>query len=131
MTTQAALNFAPPLTTQFPRLRDVVCATVYASRAGLKGVAADLDVSPSELSRMLNRDQDDPRKLDVDDLVRIVASTGDSRPVEWLAEKFTRDPAQVRADATAMLASLLPMVGSLIEQAGGADPIAPRRGKRP
>lgn len=127
---QQRLDFTPPLTAQFPRLRDVLVAVVYGSRAGLHGVAADLDVSPSELSRMLNRDQDDPRKLDVDDFVRIVESTGDQRPLQWLAEKFTRDPERVRADATAQLAAMLPMIGALIEQAGGVDPIVARKARR-
>lgn len=127
---QSALNFAPALTAQFPRLRDLLCAVVYSSRAGLNGVAGDLDVSPSELSRMLNREQGDPRKLDVEDFVRIVASTGDPRPVQWLQEKFTRDPAKVQADATAQLAAMIPMIGALIEQAGGTDPIQPRKARR-
>ena len=115
MSAQAALNFTPPLTAQFPRLRDLLCAVVYGSRGGLHAVAADLDVSPSELSRMLNRDQDDPRKLDVEDFVRIIASTGDPRPLQWLQEKFERDPERVRADATAQLAAMIPMIGALIE----------------
>lgn len=129
MNQQASLNFAPSLTTQFPHLRDVVCAAVYSSRTGLKGIAADLDVSPSELSRMLNREQGDPRKLDCDDLVGIIAATGDVRPVQWLVEKFTRDPERVRADAAAQLAALLPMLGALVEQASAADTL-PRRAKR-
>lgn len=124
---QSALNFAPPLTAQFPRLRDLLCAVVYSSRAGLHGVAADLDVSPSELSRMLNREQDDPRKLDVEDFVRIIASTNDPRPVQWLTEKFTRDPDKVRTDAALQLAAMIPMIGALIEQAGGTDPVQPRK----
>ncbi len=125
--TQAALNFAPPLTAQFPRLRDLLCAVVYGSRGGLNAVAGDLDVSPSELSRMLNRAQDDPRKLDVDDFVRILESTGDPRPLRWLEEKFTRDPERVRADAAQQLAAMIPMIGALIQQAGGVDPVQPRK----
>lgn len=128
--TQSVLDFRPPLTAQFPRLRDVLVSVVYDSRAGLNGVAADLDVSPSELSRMLNRDHDDPRKLDVDDFVRIVESTSDLRPLQWLAEKFTREPEAVRAAATAQLAAMLPMIGALIQQAGGVDPVVPRKSKR-
>lgn len=127
---QSPLNFAPALTVQFPRLRDLLVAVVYASRSGLHGVAADLDVSPSELSRMLNRDQGDPRKLDVDDFVAILASTGDPRPLQWLAEKFTRTPEDLRTQAAQQLAALLPMVGALIEQAGGVDPIQPRKARR-
>lgn len=115
---QSAFDFTPGLTTQFPRLRDVVCAIVYSSRGGLKGAAADLDVSPSELSRMLNREQDDPRKLDVDDLVRVIESTGDNRPVQWLIEKFLHNAEERRVTAAAQLAQILPAVVELARQAG-------------
>lgn len=115
---QTSFDFTPGLTVQHPRLRDIVAAVVYSSRAGLKGVAADLDVSPSELSRMLNRDQDDPRKLDVEDFVAILASTGDTRPVQWLVEKFLHSPEQQRAAAATQLAQLMPALLELAQQAG-------------
>jgi hypothetical protein len=124
---QHSFDFTPGLTTQFPRLRDVFAAVVYGSRAGLKGVAADIDVSPSELSRMLNREQDDPRKLDVEDAVGILASTGDTRPVQWLIEKFLHNPDQQRAMAAAQIAQLLPALQQLAQQAGIATPAKPRR----
>src|SRR3954471_5240760 len=114
---QTSFDFTPGLTTQFPRLRDVLCAVVYGSRSGLKGVAADLDVSPSELSRMLNREQGDPRKLDIDDAVAIVTSTGDTRPVQWLIERFLHNPEERRATAAAQLAQILPAVVELARQA--------------
>jgi len=117
---QASFDFTPGLTVQFPRLRDVLCAAVYGSRSGLKGAAADLDVSPSELSRMLNREQDDPRKLDVEDMVALIASTGDTRPVQWLIERFLRDPAQQRAMAAAQIAQVLPALIELAREAGVA-----------
>jgi hypothetical protein len=119
---QHSFDFTPGLTTQFPRLRDVLCAAVYGSRAGLKGVAADLDVSPSELSRMLNREQDDPRKLDIEDAVAVIASTGDTRPVQWLIEKFLHNPEQQKAMAAAQIAQLLPALQQLAIQAGIATP---------
>lgn len=119
---QHSFDFTPGLTVQFPRLRDVMCAVVYGSRGGLKCVAADLDVSPSELSRMLNRDQDDPRNLDIDKAVDIIASTGDTRPVQWLIERFLHNPEQRRATAAAQLAQILPAVIELANQAGVVTP---------
>ena len=119
---QHAFDFTPGLTAQFLRLRDVCAASVYGCRGGLKAVAADLDVSPSELSRMLNREQDDPRKLDVEDLVALVRSTGDTRPVQWLIETFLCDPEQQRAMALAQLAQVVPAVMELAKQAGVAVP---------
>lgn len=126
---QTAFDFEPGLTARFPKIRDLLTAVVYGSRARLQGVAADLDLSPSELSRMLSRETEDPRKLDVDDFVRIVESTGDHRPVQWLIEKFLRDPDQRRAEAAEQLVRLLPMLAELATQAGIAD-AAPRKGRR-
>jgi hypothetical protein len=100
----------------------VVAACVYGCRSGLKGVAADIDVSPSELSRMLNREQDDPRKLDVEDFVGIVQSTGDTRPVQWLIERFLHNPEQQKAMAAAQLAQILPAIIELAHQAGVTTP---------
>lgn len=115
---QHSFDFTPGLTVQFPRLRDVLCAAVYGSRGGLKGVAADLDCSPSELSRMLNRDQDDPRALDVEKMVGIIESTDDNRPVQWLIERFLSNPEARRATAAAQLAQLMPALLELAAQAG-------------
>jgi hypothetical protein len=115
---QESLDLSLSLTARYPKMRDLLTAIVYGSRAGLHGVAADLDHSPSELSRMLNRDQDDPRKLDVEDLVGIIASTGDVRPIRWLHEKFMRDPAAKQAEAVAQLARMMPALAELLEQSG-------------
>lgn len=117
MTAQVAFDFTPGLTVQFPRFRSVVAATVYGYRGSLEGVAAALDHSPSELVRMLNRGQADERKLDVDDLVAILTVTGDTRPIQWLIEKFLQDPEQQRAMAAAQLARLLPEIAELVKQA--------------
>lgn len=119
---QTSFDFTPGLTVQFGTLREVCAAAVYGSRGNLKAVAADLDVSPSLLSRMLTREQSDPRKLDIDDLVAIISSTGDTRPVQWLIEKFLHDPNQQRAMAVAQLAQILPAIAELVRQAGIVPP---------
>lgn len=126
---QQPLNLSLSLTARFPKLRDLLTSVVYDSRGSLNAVAADLDCSPSELSRMLNRlpQQGDPRKLDIEDFVGIIASTGDVRPIEWLIEKFTADPERRRAQATEELARLMPAIAELIEQAGGKTPAKGRR----
>jgi hypothetical protein len=121
---QTSFDFTPGLTVQFPMLRDCIAATVYGSRGGLKAVAADCDLSPSELTRMLNRDQDDPRKLDVDILCRVLGSTGDTRPIQWLIEKFLHNPEQQRATALAQIAQIMPAFMELFGQAGVRPPTA-------
>lgn len=124
---QTTLDFTPGLTVQFKDLRQVIAAAVYQSRASLNGVAGDLDTSPSLLGRMLNRGQQDERSLDIEDFVRIIESTGDTRPIQWLIEKFLRDPEQQRAIATAQLAQLLPILTELAAQAGLAQSAKGRR----
>lgn len=125
---QASFDFEPGLTVKFPKLRDVVNAAVYNCRGSLKAVASDLDVTQGELSKMVSREQDTPekRKLDVDDFVSIIASTGDTRPIQWLIEKFMQDPVQQRAQALAALAHLAPMFVELAAQAGVAAAPAKR-----
>jgi len=115
---QSNFDFTPGLTAQFKSLRQVLCASVYGSRASLNGVASDLDVSPSELSRMLNRGIADERKLDADDIEKIIVSTGDLRAVQWMIEKFLQNPDQVRAAAAVQLAQILPVIVELAKQAG-------------
>jgi len=122
MATQSAFEFTPPLTAQYKSLRQVTAASVYACRAGLNGVASDCDVSPSELQRMLNRGQNDERKLDVDTFEEVLGSTGDMRPIQYLIEKFMRSPEQVRAHAAEQLAQILPAMIELAAQAGIANP---------
>jgi hypothetical protein len=68
--------------------------------------------------------------LDVDDAVRIVDSTGDTRPVQWLIERFLHSPEQRKATAAAQIAQLLPGLIELAAQAGIATaPTVPPTGK--
>lgn len=112
------LTFEPGLTARFRTLREATAHTVYASRRGLSAVAADLDMSPSELTKRLNADSAEPRPMRVDDLEAIIQSTGDATPIYWLVEKYLRDPDAVRNQATAQIAALLPALLELAKQAG-------------
>lgn len=113
---QVEMDFEPGLTQQFPEFVDLLAAVVYGSRPGLSGVAADLDKSPSLLSRMLSRHADDPRHLPASDIPKIIAATGDRRPVYWLVEKFLEDPEVKRARALDYLAELMPQLQGLIKE---------------
>jgi hypothetical protein len=125
---QSNFDFAPGLTAQFKTLRSVLATSVYSSRANLDGCAAACDLSPSLLCRMLSRGQADERALDVDHIEKIVATTGDMRPVYWLIEKFLHDPERVKANAIQQLAQLAPVIAELVAQSGGASvPAKPKR----
>lgn len=122
------LDFQPGLTAQFPCLEDVLTAVVYGSRKGLNGIAAELDQSPSELSRRLNRESDDHRPARVCDMVGIIQATGDMRPIYWQIERFMESPETRMARAADQLSELLPMVVELAAQAGMTAP--PKRRAR-
>lgn len=116
---QLSLNYEGGLTAQFAEWEDVLAAAVYSSRKGLNGVAADLDMSPSELTRRLNRNSDDSRPLRAADGIKIIQATQDYRPIYWLVERFLRDPETQRTQAISQLATLLPIVQALVEQSAG------------
>lgn len=118
---QLNLDFLPGLTSRFPRWEDTFVHVVYSNRKGLNGVASDLDMSPSELSKRLawRPDQkEEPRPLRSVDIVGILESTNDPTPIYWLIEKFLRDPEAKRAEAINALAQLAPLLNGLVEQAG-------------
>jgi hypothetical protein len=116
---QYTFDFEAGLTERFKTWESVLAAAVYGSRKGLNAVAAELDMSPSELTRRLNQDSDDPRPLRTVDAVRIIAATEDKRPVYWLIETFLNDPETMRQEALSRLPALLEAVQKTLENAGG------------
>lgn len=95
-------------------LRDCVAQGVY--KRGLKTVAADLDLSPGNLSVALS---DDPhRKLGVDELERYIQTTGDKTPVYYLVAKYLGDEAAARDQAIGQVAELLQNLPSMLAAAG-------------
>lgn len=115
---QLTLDFDASLTARFRSLREVTAHVVYSSRRGLSSVAADLDMSPSELTKRLNEDSAEPRPLRVDDLEKIIASTGDTLPIAWLVAKYMQDSDAQRQQALQTLAQLAPILMAAAEQAG-------------
>lgn len=120
MPRQFTLDFEPGLTERFRTFDEVLAAAVYGSRKGLNAVAADLDMSPSELTRRLNPDADDPRPLRTKDGIKIIEATQDMRPVYWLIEKFLKDPEAAKQEALAQIPSLIAQLQHLAELAGGS-----------
>lgn len=119
------VGFALVLADNSRRARSCECSctvspahSVYACRKGLTGVAGDLDMSPSELTKRLNADTAEPRPLRAGDVEDIIRSTGDMTPIYWLCEKFLQDDEAKKKAALAALAALAPQLGALLEQAG-------------
>lgn len=84
-----------------------------------KAVAADLDMTSSELSRKLGDNPNDPVHFPLHLLPELIRATGDKRPVYWMVESFLEDPVAKRARAVAQLADLLPQLTALMKAAGG------------
>ena len=101
----------------FPTFRDVVVASVHGCGRQLKAIAADLDMSPSELSRKLADNPKDPVHFPVTKLAALIEATGDKRPVLWLVEKFLDDPVAKRQSAVDRLDKLLPEIAALVKEA--------------
>jgi hypothetical protein len=87
----------------------------------MKAIAADMDISSSDLGRKLAPADGDPRRLSVDDLVRLIEATGDLSPIYWLIEKFAIDEQAKQRRAQVELAKLLPGLIALAKQAGVGD----------
>jgi len=112
---QLALDFEPGLTERYPSLLDACRATAYASGKAMKAIAADMDLSQSDLSRKLAGNPDDPRRFSVDEMVALIESTGDPLPIHWLAAKFLEPLDSKHARAVAELAKVMPQLQALMK----------------
>lgn len=111
------LDFTPGLTERFAGLLDCIRAGAYTHRNPLKTIAADMDMSQSELSRKLSGNPDDPRRFSVEDLEKYVQATGDMTPIYYLAEKYLADHEATQRRAMGELAKQLPDILALIKAA--------------
>ncbi len=132
-TRQLALNFEPGLTGRFKSLEDLIAHVVHNSRRGVDGVAQDIDMGASELTRRLNGHLDakagdiSNRPLRVADLIGVMRSTKDYRPISWLIEEFLQDPEATRDLALQQLPAAVALLTALAEQAGVPLPKSVRR----
>ncbi len=115
---QVEINFEAGLTVQFPQFRDVVKAAVYGCGRPFKAVAADLDMTSSELSRKLGDNPNDPVHFPLHMLPELIQATGDKRPVYWLVETFLEDEDVRRSRSVAQIGDMLPQLQALLKMAG-------------
>lgn len=108
---QLSIDFDPGLTERHKTLLSCVRECAYKSLKPMKAIAADMDLSESDLSRKLSGHEGDTRRLTVDELVRFVEVTGDITPINWLVERFhLDDDAKLKHAATEFLKQLPQMV---------------------
>ena len=95
---QVTLNFEAGLVESYPTLRDYMSALVHRQGRPQKAVAADMDLSPSDLSRKLSP-SDDHRKFTIDDLEKFIETNDEAKPIFYLVEKFLSksDPERIAA----------------------------------
>lgn len=118
---QMSIDFTPGLLEQFPRFMDCVRASVYQCKRQFKAVAADLDLSVSELSRQLADNPNDPRNFPLERLPELVTATGNTLPIQWLVLSFMNDPEAEQRRAMRELVQLAPMFAELAKRAGLQD----------
>lgn len=85
---QLMLNFDEGVSSSYATCREYVAARVHQLGRAQKTIAADMDYSPSDLSRKLAQNPDDSRRFTLDDLEKYVQVTGDKKPVLYLVEKY-------------------------------------------
>ncbi|MEM9151369.1 MAG: phage regulatory CII family protein [Cyanobacteria bacterium P01_F01_bin.3] len=86
---QVVINFEAGLTEAYPSLKELMAERIHRQAVQAKFLAAELGMSPSDLSRKLAPSKsDNKRNFCINDLVRFIEVTNDLTPVYWLAEKF-------------------------------------------
>lgn len=117
---QLTIDFEPGLLDRHATALECVRACVYMQRRGLKAVAADMDLSASELSRKVSGNPDDVRRFSLDDLEAYVRGTGDTTPIEYLAAKYLQSDTARQAHAVAQAQRLLQELGPVLAALKGA-----------
>lgn len=117
---QLTLNFDPGLSERHKSLKACVRERAYKNDKPLKSIAADMDLSETDLSRKLGENDKDPRNLTCDDLEAYLKATGDHAPIYYLIEKFAVSTEAKQAYAAAELTKMLPNIIALAKQMGAA-----------
>lgn len=117
MNMRVDLDFEHGLTQRFPILMDVVRNDVEHCGKLKKIIAADMGLSPSEFSRILADNPDDPRNFTLDMLPDFIRATGRRTTIYWLIEAFLADPDKRRERALEALADMLPTIAALVKDA--------------
>ena len=85
---QLVLNFEAGITAAYATCLEYVASRIHQLGKPQKAIAADMDYSPSDLSRKLSNNPSDPRSFTLNDLEKYVQVTGDTKPILYLVEKY-------------------------------------------
>ncbi len=84
---QLSIDFNPDITKVFKTCREYIGARVHQIGRPQKSIAADMDYSPSDLTRKLAQSPNDSRRFTLDDLELYIKTTGDLEPIKYLVAK--------------------------------------------
>jgi len=91
---QITINFDAGLTESYPTCREFIGARIHQlgieQRKQHKTIAADMDLSPSKLTRKIA--QADTSRFTLDDFEKYIDVTGDKKPLLYLIEKYLTTP---------------------------------------
>jgi hypothetical protein len=119
---QLTLDFEPSLPDRFDTLRSYVAHLATCHRKPMKTIAADMDMSPSTLSRKLNPADSDTQRFNCDDLEGFLSSTDDaSAVIEYLAAKYLHSPEDRKARAIARVEMLSTELASVLADLKGTS----------
>lgn len=85
---QLTLDFNPGLAKRFGSCRELVADRAHQQEQPHKAIAADMDYSPSQLSRKLTQSPNDSARFTLDDLEQFIEVTGDTQAIYYLIEKY-------------------------------------------
>lgn len=85
---QITLNFDASPVDSYVSCREYIAALTHQQGRPQKAIAADMDYSPSDLSRKLSQSPDDSRRFTLDDLEKWVQVNKDCRPLYFLIQKY-------------------------------------------
>lgn len=119
MTQQFELDFEGGLAARHRSLLECLDDCIGRSQHQKKVIAADLDLSPSALSRRLTtqpKGSAEPR-FSVELLEEYIEKYDDLTPIYYLVEKFCQKPEDKKRQAISQLANMMPMLQKLITAA--------------
>lgn len=89
---QIVLNFEMGVIDAYETCREYLAARIpqlaIEQKKFQKVIAADMDLSPSSLTRKLAQAPGDTQRLTLDDFERYIQVTGDKKPILYLVEKY-------------------------------------------
>jgi hypothetical protein len=124
---QLTLHFEPSLPERWATLRAYLAYRVQTQNKSAKSIAADMDMSPSLLTRKLTAgttpDDKDTQRFNTEDLEAYLESSGDvAAVIEYLAAKYMPGGDQARKARTmarmhALASEMERLIGALKDEA--------------